>query len=172
MATGFAACRKIHCSDFPVPLKEAYCPYTTGDLIKFTNHNNDTLALNVKSDFIDNTPPFRSNCKCACGAHASFETAKNSVYSLQITGGIDWFVGERAPNFCYLNCYFYGDESADAFRIIKENVVDDSEYTIFGDTVFIEKEDNERISSVKIIKNKGIVEFWDKKYECNWTRVE
>ena len=42
----------------------------------------------------------------------------------------------------------------------------------FGDTVVMEKNDYYRFGSVKIIKGKGIVEFWDNKQNCNWMKIE
>lgn len=42
----------------------------------------------------------------------------------------------------------------------------------FGDTIIMEKQDYYRIGMVKIIISKGIVEFWDKKQNCNWIMIE
>ena len=70
-----------------------------------------------------------------------------------------------------MKCEFHNSYlDSDIFEIKKNNYTE--EIAIFCDTIFIELQDYFRIGNVKIVKNKGIVEFWDKEHNCNWVKID
>jgi len=174
LTIGFVSCKKTHCYPFPIKLKEYYYPYLKGELLKFTNNSNDTLTVEVVDDWAtDNNNSLPSNCKCECDISAGFDTEIDSNYSLKFMGRIS--IGVRDGGYCFLNCYFYDDSlvGQDRFEISKDNVKKNfARNPIFGDTIYFEKRIYHRINNVKIVKNKGIVEFWDKQRNCNWVKIE
>jgi len=89
-------------------------------------------------------------------------------YLLKINGVIHFYSETKGY---HLECEFYDSYlSSDRFETKQYNYT--GETTIFGDIIFMEKQEYYRIGSVKIVKNKGIVEFWDKQQNCNWVKIE
>lgn len=171
LAVGLVSCKETHCPAFPTKLS-AYYPYTNGELLKFKNSNSDTLTLKVIEDWASNSYSFDWNCKCACGTNAGFNTDSDNTYSLKIVGSISFY---NENSISELSCNFYDAYvSNDGFSIQKEieNPYNEESSQFFGDTVFMEKQEYYRIGNVKIIKGKGIFEFWDKKQNCNWILIE
>jgi len=167
LAISFASC-KVHCPAFPKELRDSYYPYFKGELLKFTNNNNDTLEIKIENTWISDSHSFEWNCDCMCSANAGFDTEMDNNYLLKISGVILLY---SETNGYLLECEFYDSYlSSDSFGTIQNNYT--GETAIFGDTIFMEKQEYYRIGSVKIVKNKGIVEFWDKQQNCNWVKIE
>ena len=167
IATSFTSCIQVHCPAFPKELKDNYFPYSNGELLTFTNSSNDTFEITIKNNWISDSYSFARNCDCLCASHAGFDTEQENKYSLNIQGSI-LFNGDDTKIYT-LRCEFH-DVYTDEFETEKRDSIEDT--AIFGDTIFMEKQAAYRISSVKIVKNKGIVEFWDKQQNCNWVKIE
>lgn len=162
-------CKDTNCPAFPPSLVE-YFPYTDGNELKFKNSNSDTLILIVNKNWASDSYSFEWNCKCACGADAGFETDYSEKYSLSITGTIG--IGDN--NF-ELICNFYDSTvHNDVLSYFKQGVYpyNDAQQSNLPDTIFIEKPTYNRVGNVTIIKNKGIVEFWDENQNCKWIMIE
>ena len=168
LAISFASCKEIHCPAFPKELRDSYFPYSAEELLKFANNNNDTLEVKIKNTWISDAHSFPKNCDCECGAYAGFDTEMDKKTLLKINGTIHFF--SESKDY-YLRCEFYDSYlSSDLFETLKYNFTEKT--AIFGDTIFMEEQEYYRIGSVKIVKNKGIVEFWDKQLNCNWIKIE
>jgi len=168
LAISFASCKEIHCPAFPKELRDSYFPYSAEELLKFANNNNDTLEVKIKNTWISDAHSFPKNCDCECGAYAGFDTEMDNNYLLKINGAIHVYSEPRGYS---LECEFYDSYlRIDGFKTSKYNHT--GETAIFGDTIFMEKQEYYRIGSVKIVKDKGIVEFWDKQQNCNWVKIE
>ena len=164
-------CKETQCPAFPSSLI-GYFPYSTGDELRFINTNDDTLKINITNDWTSSSYSFDWNCKCSCEANAGFDTDDSNNYSIGIEGRIHFY---NENNTSILSCNFYDAQlSNDNFEIEKVIINPYSNQLLesFGDTVFIEKYEFYRIGNVKIIKSKGIVEFWDKKQNCVWRLEE
>lgn len=171
IAISIYGCKDTHCPAFPTKLVE-YFPYSNGEELKFMNTNNDTVTLKINNYRTSDSYSFDWNCKCVCEADAGFDTDNSDIYSIKIKGGI-FFSNE--DNTSILSCNFYDAQlSNDNFEIVKtiENPYSDTPIESFGDTVLMKKDDYYRFNSVKIIKGKGIVEFWDNNQNCNWILIE
>ena len=169
LALGVVGCKETHCPAFPEYFLK-YFPYERGDLIRFSNLNNDTLYLIVNNNWVSDSYSFDWNCKCSCGAEAGFDTDIESILSIRINGNIN--VGETSVE---LICNFYNSEiNNDVLSYYQEGINPYSKeiYSLISDTITINKQECHRIEKVKIIKDKGIVEFWDKEQNCNWVKVE
>lgn len=166
----FSACGDTNCPAFPPKLLD-YLPYNTNDALKFKNYRNDTLTLNIIETNASDSYSFSWSCKCVCEASASFKTDCDSINSLKIIG----VIGLSDNNNAYLNYYFYeASSSHDEFIFYKiiENPFSEGEIEAFGDTIAMEKEEYRRVGKVVVVRNKGIVEFWDKKEDCNWILIK
>jgi hypothetical protein len=164
-------CKETQCPAFPTSLTK-YFPYAIDDELRFINANDDTLKLNITKDWTSENYSVDWNCKCSCEADAGFDTDDSDKYSIRIEGRIHFY---NENNTSILSCNFYDAQlSNDNFEIEKVIIDPYSNQLLesFGDTLFIEKDDFYRIGNVKIIKSKGIVEFWDKKQNCVWSLIE
>ena len=171
IAIGLVSCKDTQCPSFPTKLKEYY-PYSNGTLLQFKNSNNDTLRMKVIKEWSSDSYSYEWNCKCVCGADAGFNTESDPKYSLKLMGVISYF---DEDNFSILSCNFDDAQlSSDKFEVQKEigNPYDGGSIELFGDTIFIEKRDYQRIGNVRIVRGKGITEFWDKKQNCNWVKID
>lgn len=152
------ACKKTECDAFPGQYLE-YIPYTTGNTMKFTNENRDTLSMRINNNYLSDAYSFDWNCDCACSANAGFETEFDSRYSLAIKG--DMLLDDLYSlnlSYSFQTNYDYSDD----FSINKGKVSN------LSDTIVIENQQFNRVGKVKIIREKGIVEFSDSKYNCIW----
>lgn len=166
-----SGCRDIHCPAFPEKLV-AYIPYVKSDQLKFKNFNNDTLVFTIKDTNASGPSSFAWNCKCSCGSIADYETEPNAKYSLRMNGAI---MISNEPYLTNLGCAFYDEDSTDdnfALSVAGNNPYTKDNSAFFGDSVILVNEENTRISKVIIIEGKGIVEFFDKKENCTWVRIE
>lgn len=163
-------CRDIQCPAFPESLL-AYFPHEKGELLRFKNLNNDTLIFTVKDTWASGPNSFDWNCKCSCSSEAGYETEINNKYSLQMNGGMHIL----QSNFAYIGCVFYvGDSIKGQFELEEreKNPYTKDNSAFFGDSIIIDQEENARIVKVKIVEGKGIVEFFDKKENCKWIKIE
>lgn len=163
-------CRDIHCPAFPERLL-AYMPYEKGDFLKFKNLDNVTLAFKIKDTYASGPSSFDWNCKCACISDAGFETEINDLYSLRISSST---LILSKPYLASIGFSFYDANSkSDGFAMeVKGNPYLNESNSFFGDSIVLNEEENERISKVIIVKGKGIVEFFDKKENCTWVKIE
>ena len=171
LIASLVSCKETHCPAFPTNLVEYY-PYSNDEVLKFKNYNNDTLTLRINNNWVSDSYTFDWNCKCSCEADAGFNTDSDSKYSLKIEGRIN-FYNENSTSI--LSCNFYDAQlSNDNFETqeVVDNPYGEEMTKSFGDTIIMEKQDYYRIGMVKIIISKGIVEFWDKKQNCNWIMIE
>lgn len=164
-------CRDIQCPAFPEKLL-AYIPYVENDQLKFINLNNDTLSFTIKDNNASGPSSFAWNCKCSCMSIADYETEPNTKFSLRMNGAI---AISNEPYLTHIGCAFYDGESInDPFSLLVTGnnpyVKDNSAF--FGDSIFLVNEENTRISKVTIVEGKGVVEFFDKKENCTWVRIE
>jgi len=159
-------CEETHCPAFPVELM-GYYPYSTGDLLWFMNHNGDILEFKVANSSFTDSYSYAWNCKCACGADGGFETEMENTYSLKIQSTINIYENGEATLHCTFNNAW---QNSDFFEIPPQ--YSSSLNEIFDEVIIMEKEEYNRIGKVKIVKGKGIVEFWDKEQNCNWVKVE
>lgn len=166
-----SGCRDIHCPAFPERLL-AYMPYEKGDLLKFKNLANDTLVIIVNDNWKSNSYSSKRDpkCGCECESQAEFKTEANQPNSLRIEGGM----ATLGSDYITIGFNFYDTElGSDQLSKAIHGLNPFAENSpLFGDSIIIEDQENERIAKVKILKGKGIVEFFDKKENCTWVRIE
>ena len=163
-------CRDTQCPAFPKRLL-VYIPQEKGDYLRFKNLANDTLVFTVKDNWASGSSSFKWNCKCSCGSESGFETEINDKYSLRIYSGMTII----ESNFTIIGCTFYdGDSIKDQFALemTGKDPYSKDNSSFFGDSIIIDQEENVRIVKVKIVEGKGIVEFFDKKENCKWIKME
>jgi hypothetical protein len=163
------SCKETYCPAFPTHLIDYY-PYSKGDVLLFKNSNNDTLTLIVINDWASDNYSFDWNCKCSCGAEAGFDTDMSSDFSLRISGNIN--IAEN--NIEFISNFYDSITNNDIFSYYQEgiNPFSKEQISTLSDTILIEKQPFHRIGKVKIVKGKGIVEFWDNEQNCNWIKIE
>lgn len=164
-------CRDIHCPAFPERLL-AYMPYEKGDFLKFKNLDKDTLVLIVNDNWKSASFSTKRDpkCGCECESHAAFKTEANQSNSLRIEGGMatlgsDYFT----IGFNFYDIELGSDQLSKSIHGLNPFA---EKSPLFGDSIIIEDQENERIVKVKILKGKGIVEFFDKKENCNWVKID
>ena len=82
-----ASCRKTNCPAFPPHLVDYY-PYHAGGILRFTNSENDTIAVKINNVETSGKESFAWNCGCSCGFSHSFITEGMDTTKFQIEGGI------------------------------------------------------------------------------------
>ena len=143
---------------------KGYIPYAIGDTLKFTNEFNDTLTTIVQKDSISEKLSYKSNCPCGCYIEKKFLISD----SLKIEGFIGTY-GEKTDNTTF-ELHFQSDN----FRIIIENnnASLPKNKNLFGDTVIFSKPNVNNYNNIIVVKNKGIIQFYDKEKKCNWTLID
>jgi hypothetical protein len=167
----FLSCKNTFCPSFPENI-DNYFPYLKGEVIKFSNQNNDTLCITVVKNWVSDSYSYKWNCKCSCEATAGFNTDLENVHLLRIEGRITIYNEENRSE---LTTEIYNAHiNSDTFTIILENTnpYSSENNSIFGDTIRIEKEEFNRINTILIVKGKGIVEFYDKNQNCTWIKIQ
>ena len=163
-------CKNIQCPAFPEKLLD-YFPQKNGELLQFRNLANDTLIFIVKNTKNTGGYTMKKDENFECVSEAGFETESNNKYSLQISAGMTAY----ESNVTTIGCSFSdGTYSRDllSMAIRDKNPFLKDNNSFFGDSIIIDQEENTRIVKVKIVEGKGIVEFFDKKENCNWIKIE
>lgn len=153
----FACNRETQCPAFPEK-DLTFIPQKKGDLLKFTNTRNDTLIFTVKDNWVSESYTQRNNCGCNCSSQAGFETETNEKYALSIKEEI---YAEENPTRLFCS---FKSEGTDEDQFFLTNT--------FATEMYIYEDNNNRIQKIGIENGKGIVEFFDKKENCTWTRIE
>ena len=162
-------CRDTHCPAFPLHLVD-YFPYHIGDVLKFTNPENDTVSLKIYSVETSGESSFAWNCACSCGFSHSFKAEEMDTFGFQIEGSIlggDNYIAMS----CNLSDYYY---YSDNLFFSKENVnphVPESSH-IFGDTLIVEYNEAGRFNQAIVVKGEGLIEFFDLKDNYTWKKVK
>jgi|WetSurMetagenome_2_1015567.scaffolds.fasta_scaffold10350_3 hypothetical protein len=163
-------CKNTSCPSFP-EIFESYFPYSEGEVINFATPQNDTLHMTISENWATQSYSIKWNCKCSCEASMGFKTNTEADHLLKIEGEILIYPDENKSVFKteILNAQV----NSDIFSIDIENKNPylENNSNIFGDTIKIEKTNYNRISSIKIIKGKGLVEFYDKNQNCKWIKI-
>ena len=113
-----AGCGKTHCPAFP-PHLVAYYPYSVGDVLKFANPDNDTVAYKVSSVETSGKESFSWNCACSCGFSHRFATeidtsAPKRLFMESVIYGGD----NEIEIMCYITDSYHGDH----LYFTKENI--------------------------------------------------
>ena len=162
----YIGCKKTHCPAFPSQLIDNY-PYSKGETLKFKNINEEILQLKIIYYNVSDGYSYKWNNDCTCSASLGFMTEENNKFSIKIHCNISLNSESKKSS---LVCTIYNSfVSSDDLEIVKYFADINS---IFGDTIIIEKQEYFRFGSVKIVKGKGIIEFWDKEHDCFWVKVE
>ena len=162
-------CKKTHCPAFPKAIADTYFPYTENSVLHYSNTNGDTLTFKIERYVLSDNYSYDWNCDCACDAYASFRTERDPL-SLRMDGIIsldDYRVGIEIniqDDFWGNRLYFYIDGI---------NPYASNNARLFGDTLNLTtNKPNDRITSVKVIAEKGITRFFDAEQDCKWVLVE
>ena len=155
----------------------AYYPYKKGDIIKFKNQDNDTLLLYIneikKSE--KTSVSFGSDCVPRIeGGFKGYIKKTNDSLDINISSFIainehNYYV-EVIPGDFFFRLYYRAEFSeiltnlnkAEMYIpniIVMEYYPNNYEYFYF-------------FRKVKIEKNKGITEFYDKISDCLWVKIE
>ena len=161
-------CKDTHCPAFPAHLVDYY-PYHIGDILKFTNPANDTIAVKINNVETSGKESFAWNCKCACGFNHHYTAEGIGTSKFQIGGSIYgsdnsisiW--SKLADVYNFDNLYFTKEN-------INPHALENSH--IFGDTVVLEYTEAVGFNKVFIVKGEGLVEFFDIKNNCIWKKVK
>jgi len=174
MAVG---CGETHCPAFPDYLADYY-PYQKGDTLLFVNQNHDTISFTV-IEASSSKEYFQKYCaKCMCNPPTFLFRASLTNQCTHMQGVI--YAGHKASmstsriEFDLGNCYFDATTFTSSSLILdigrEKDPFDSKNNALFGETVVLKNLENtdKQISRVVIVKGKGIVEFYDQKYNFLW----
>lgn len=164
-------CQATSCPSFPDVLND-YFPYSKGEVISFVNRDNDTLKIIISDQWTTQPYTIKWNCKCVCEAIMGFKTDFMVDQLLKIEGEILIYPEENKSE---LRMEFFNSQiNSDYFAINVENKnpYSDNYTNLFGDTIQVTKADTYRIETIKIVYGKGLIEFYDKKENCNWVKID
>ena len=167
LAFVITGCKDIHCPNFPAQLED-YLPYSNAETLKFANINEDTISLIINNYWTSDNYSYKCKNDCLCEANKGFESELNKKYSIKIFSYITYYSESKHSTFI---CEFH-DSDLNSDEFLKKEYYSSLNNSIFGDTIFIEKQEYYRFGSIKIVKGKGILEFWDKENDCFWIKVE
>ena len=126
-------CKDTHCPAFPAHLVDYY-PYHAGDILRFCNPANDTIAVMVNSVETSEEFSFANNCKCVCEFGHTFSTERDPLLLGQMfmTGGM---YGDEDD--IGITCCISDSQSSGNFSLWKENINprDPKNIQLFGDTL-------------------------------------
>ena len=150
-------CKKIHCPAFPVEFVNTYLPYYEEKSLSFF-YNNDTLSSVVSRIHTSKEEFYSKNCDCSCSADYYFLT-DNNLLSCDIAF-------DEAGYYGYLHI------KANAISFYKDfkdiNLFTTNDYTVFGDTIFLNNVDG---GEARVVKGKGLVSYTTADGE-EWKLVE
>ena len=128
-----AGCGKTHCPAFPPHLVDYY-PYHVGDILRFANSKNDTIAVKISNVDTSGKESYAWNCGCSCGISHSFATEIDPLLIGQMfmTGGM---YGDEDD--IRIACCVSDTQSSGNFSLWKENINprDPKNIQLFGDTL-------------------------------------
>ena len=162
-------CKQTHCPAFPKAIADTYFPYSENSVLNYSNINGDTLILKIDVYSLTGSHSYKWNCDCDCEAGAAFRT-KREITSLMMNGNIILY-----DNGAFLMIGIHDDVSYDQnfyFTIDEINPYRSENVRLFGDTINLMKEDNQRFTGIQLIAEKGITRFFDKEQDCEWVLVE
>ncbi len=162
-------CKSTFCPEFPKVLT-CYFPYEDVQIIKFKNSTNDTVAFSLITYDISGSYDIKWNCKCGCDSRLDYFMESDSSLQLNIEGSLGYYFDGSSSE---LVCKFSSKEFDDRFYFSKifddQSITDSNE--LLGDTININDESNYRYTEVTIVKNEGIVQFWDKEMNDYWVKL-
>ena len=165
-----ASCGKTYCPAFPPHLMDYY-PYHVGDILKFTNSANDTIAMKVNSVDTSVEESFGFGCDCACGFYHNFTTEIDPLLLEQI-----FMSGGMYGDEDYIRIAFgiADPHNGNEFYLIKEDInpFAPENSNIFGDTLIFENDKATKYNKITIVKGEGAIEFFDPKNNCTWKKVK
>jgi len=162
---------KTECPGFPAAYND-YFPYHERQEVKFSNGVGDTLSLIISEIWATDSYSLGNFCKCVCESSAGFKTDFSSQYSLSISLNSSFvqqnFLIESIMDF---------DQYNESLSYSKEITTDPNKTLPLDnltDTINLVSnfENNERVDWLKLVYNKGLVEFNDLNYRCVWKLVE
>ncbi|HON52541.1 MAG TPA: hypothetical protein P5243_07880 [Bacteroidales bacterium] len=159
------SCGTTECPPFPDEL-QGYVPYQLHQKIQFYNENNDTVTLLVTEASVSSPSSFKNNCDCECYTIKKIKTNKDSKFNINCN--IEFSVFSETNNNIML--YFYINTNYGYFT---KNTIQYSKSILpLGDTIHIEKYSGTDFSNMKIVYNKGLIQFYDTRNTCLWKLVE
>ena len=172
MVIANSGCKDTHCPAFPPHLVDYY-PYRIGDVLKFSNPENDTMSLKI--NFVETSDKFSFgwNCKCSCEFAHSFQTEIDPLTPpgwMYLEGRIYGSEDDRMSIMCHINDSHIGDHLYLDKKNINPHVPESSH--IFGDTLSMEDVKARRFNKVVIVKGEGIIEFYDLEGNYIWKKVK
>ena len=163
-------CKDTHCPAFPPHLVDYY-PYRIGDVLMFTNLENDTISVKISSVETSDESSFAWNCECSCDFSHHFITEIDPL-------ALKWLFMEGfiygGEGYIGIDCRIGDLKSSGNFSFLKENInphVPENSH-IFGDTLIMEYNETGRFSKAVIVKSEGIIEFFDSEYDCIWEKIQ
>ena len=162
-------CKNTHCPAFPAHFVDYY-PYHVGDILRFANSENDTIALKISIVDTSGEESFGFGCDCACEFYHHFTTKGVDTSKFFIEGGIHGSNNYVTGNSRFSDFYNYHD----IFYFKKENINphDPENSNIFGDSIILKNNEADGVNKSLIVKGEGIVEFFDVKNNCIWKKVK
>jgi hypothetical protein len=162
--------KDVNCPGFPEHLVDYY-PYKQGDTLKFANQNNDTISFTVSSVAKSQEETIEAALGCGGANFYVYTTKWDSFYifmsivlTLKPVINCDFIYDNPFGQTIYPYDYFWVATTKDPFD--KKNAA------LFGNTIDLNKPDATRINHVVVNKGHGIVEFFDKKFNCAWKRIK
>ena len=160
-------CGDEFCPGFPKEYED-YLPYEKGQILRFDNGKNDTIAYEIQYIDISKDQYVSRYGKYGCTATPYKSFGSFAIGENKISAELNYVI------------YSVGKEKLDtqvAFIYGYSKVSDILEKKLFEATtdfitIINEREIINRITKVKILKGKGIISFYDKELDCEWTLVE
>lgn len=159
------SCGTTHCPSFPDEL-QGYLPYEKNQVIQFYNIDGDTINLEINSNSITEPESFSKRCACECVVEKNIISNEDTINKIILNSNIS-LIGE---NKNYLDIKIQLNSSYGKYT---NNTIDYSKSnSIIGDTILFSKYVGNDFSNIIVVYNKGLVSFYDNRYNCTWHLVE
>jgi hypothetical protein len=159
------SCGTTECPPFPNEL-QGYVPYQLSQEIRFYNENNDTVTLSIIKDSVSGPTSFKNNCPCECYTIKKIVTNQDTSYKIRFNFEFD--ASGETNKYISLSVFINSDYG----YFTKDNVKYSKSVLPLGDTIHIEKYSGADFSNMKIVYNKGLIQFYDTRNTCLWKLVE
>ncbi|MCK9562685.1 MAG: hypothetical protein M0R02_08190 [Bacteroidales bacterium] len=155
-------CQEIDCPHFPDNLN--YFPYVNGQELKFTNNQSDIHSFTIISKENSIPESFSSNCKCACDVYTKIAMISNED-SMRIECWIN-ISSRQDIHFIRMGSFIDNTQITEflskeielkQFKLTFKDYNKISKY--LEDTILLENENNQFITKMVFIKNKGLVSY-------------
>lgn len=178
LVIGYSGCRKVKCPGFDAT-NTGWLPTKSEHQMVFINENFDTLRLDIYRNNISEDYSLKTCRKCDCEIPNKYVSTKfNNNYLIYMELRIDQFPDYDCIYYQFLDKIFIFKENKESFKV-DEISYPYQDSTINGKTlkklVIIDNSNNpdfDRITKIIASKEMGLIQFYDKEFDCTWKSIK